>query len=187
MLNKEWNDDNKLPGKINDCINIENYIKNIIEINDNIEKNNSKTINIKFVPENEQNIELVKNIIKFGETLKNDDLNFKFKPGNNYNVSNNGLIASKNNGGNAWNCAIIGDREIPKEAISKWKIKIKKDKTKDLNFTDICIGVGPSLFKNNSNLIFECWSIYGNSGNSKVMLQLQNNNQDYNKKNISLK
>ena len=43
LLNNEWNDDNKLIERINDCLNIENNIKNIIEINEHIDKCNSKT------------------------------------------------------------------------------------------------------------------------------------------------
>ena len=44
LLNNEWNDDNKLIERINDCLNIENNIKNIIEINEHIVKCNSKKI-----------------------------------------------------------------------------------------------------------------------------------------------
>ena len=58
ILNKEWNDENKFIERINDCINIEKNIKNIIEINQNIEKKEIEKINIKFIPEDEQNIEL---------------------------------------------------------------------------------------------------------------------------------
>ena len=29
-------------------------------------------------------------------------------------------------GSDGWNCAIVGDKEIPKERISRWKIKLKK-------------------------------------------------------------
>ena len=37
---------------------------------------------------------------------------FKFKPGQNCIISNNGSIATKNEGGNNWNCTIFGDKEI---------------------------------------------------------------------------
>ncbi len=40
---KEWdNDNNRLNTKINDCINIENNTKNIIEINEKLDKCSSK-------------------------------------------------------------------------------------------------------------------------------------------------
>ena len=61
-LNKEWENDNELINKINDCINIENNIKSIFEINEYIEKCNSKKFNIKFIPENKENTDLEKNI-----------------------------------------------------------------------------------------------------------------------------
>ena len=67
IINNGWDDDNSLFAKINDCIIIENNLKNIIEINKNIEEYNSKKINISFIPENEENIEIIKNIKKFGK------------------------------------------------------------------------------------------------------------------------
>ena len=65
IINNGWDDDNSLFAKINDCIIIENNLKNIIEINKNID--NSKKINISFIPENEESIEIIKNIKKFGK------------------------------------------------------------------------------------------------------------------------
>ena len=156
LLNNELNDDNKLIEMINSCINIENEIKNISEINENIDKCNSKNIKIQFLPENEHNIELMDSIKKFGEIFYRDEFKFKFKPGNNYNISNNGLIATKNNGGNKWNCVIMGEKEIPKDRISKWKIKINN--VNKSSSWDIFIGIGPNIFK--SELYNECWSIF---------------------------
>ena len=143
LLNNEWNDNNKLIETINNCIIIENNIKRIIEINENIKKCNSKKLIIKFIPENEEAIELLENIQNFGEIFneENNEFKFKFKQGNNYNISNNGLIALKD-GNNGWNCVIVGDKEIPKDKISKWKIKINKDKT---NFSNIDIFIGMAL------------------------------------------
>ena len=48
---------------------------------------------------------------------------FKFKNGQNYTIDNNGLIATKTNG-NKWNCAIIGNKPIPKNSKTRWKICI---------------------------------------------------------------
>ena len=54
ILDKEWNeDDNKIIQRINDCLNIENNIQNIININNNIDKCNSEEIKIYFFPEDE--------------------------------------------------------------------------------------------------------------------------------------
>ena len=74
ILEKEWDNDNsKLNSRINDCINIDNNIKNIIEINENIAKCNSQEINIKFIPEEEGEInEFLEKIKAFGEVIYDD-------------------------------------------------------------------------------------------------------------------
>ena len=139
---KEWDDDNnKLNSRINDCINIENNIKNIIEINESIDKCKSKKVDIHFYTEEEVQIsEFLEKIKKFGE-IKEEELEykFKFKPGNNYNVTNSGLLATKNNGGDKWNCVIIGDKEIPRNRISKWRIKINTNVSN--GYYDFYIGI----------------------------------------------
>ena len=67
IIEKEWNN-NKLNSSINDCLNIENNIKDIKIINENIKKNN---INIKFNPE-ENGIKYFIDIIKkFGNIYYN--------------------------------------------------------------------------------------------------------------------
>ena len=180
-LDNEWNNDDKLVEKINDCINIENNIKNIKEIYDNIEKCNSKKIDIEFIPEDEQITELTDKIKNFGEIYYEE--NDEFKPGNNYNITNNGLTATKN-GRNGWNCVILGEREIPKDRISKWKIKIVKNKT-IVNNQDIYIGIGPNKFQD--SLYNECWNIYSRGGDSKIQLYLKNKSSGYNNQNINLK
>ena len=54
-IEKEWNDENKLNSLINDCINIENNIKDIYTINENIKNfNSNKYINFKFNPEEDE-------------------------------------------------------------------------------------------------------------------------------------
>jgi len=107
-LNEEW-DNNKinLNSKINDCINIENNIKNINEINKSLEKCNSQRITIKFEPEKDEEInqflEKFKVFGKINENVENNILKFKFRTGENYRVDNNGLIATKIEGGDEWN------------------------------------------------------------------------------------
>ena len=65
MIDKEWNNQNKLNILINDCINIENIVKNINIINENINKfNKLSNFNIKFVPEEENQINQTLEIIK---------------------------------------------------------------------------------------------------------------------------
>ena len=77
---------------------------------------------------------------------------------------------------NGWNCVIVGDKEIPKDKISKWKIKINKDKTRKGSI-DIFIGIGPKIF--NSKLYNECWSIYSNSTDSIIRLRLKDKDLNY--------
>jgi len=186
LLDNEWdNNGNKLIERINDCINIENNIKNIIEINTNIEKYNSKKVNVKFLSEEDEKItELTKSIKKFGEILKEENNNFKFKfeAGDNYIISNNNLIATKS-GGDAWNCIIYGNREIPKDELSKWKIKINKDKKISRNM-DIFFGIGPKGVK--GDLYDGCWSMYSHV-NSIIKLQLKKNFSNYGNHNEIIK
>ena len=101
-------------------------------------------------------LNLEENIKKFGKIAEENMFYFKFKQGNNYSITNNGYIATKSSGGDSWNCVITGDKEIPKDRISKWKIKINANKRNQGN-TDICIGIGPKSFQ--CNLYNECWSI----------------------------
>ena len=174
ILDKDWDEDeNKLISRINDCLNIEKNIQNIVDINDNIKKCNSDEIKINFEPEDDNINELEENIKKFG-FIHSDKFLFKFKQGNNYSVSNNGKIATKSSGGDSWNCVIVGDKEIPKDRISRWKIKINENKRKQYN-TDILIGIGPKSF--NGNLYDECWSIC--SRGAKVGLFNKNSSSDY--------
>ena len=99
---------------------------------------------------------------------------FKFKPGKNYIISNNGLIATKNNGGNGWNCTVFGDKEIPKNKISKWKIRLNSDTKQSW---DIMIGIGPSNPNSEEEFHKKCWSFI--SSNSKVLLK-STNSTEYN-------
>ena len=183
LIKESDDNNNKLNDIINDCINIENIIKNIIEINESIDKCKSKKIDIHFYPEEEIQItELLEKIKKFGE-INDEELEYKFKfrQGNNYNVTNNGLLATKNKGGDAWNCVIIGDREIPKNKISKWKIKISTDVI--INYSDYYIGIGPNNFK--SKYYDECWSLF-NYG-TIVNLQMKGKSSEYNNHKEKLK
>ena len=68
LSDDDWNNTNKLSSLINDCINIENNIKNINYINDNIKNsNNFKKIKIIFSPKDDSINEFIQNIKKFGK------------------------------------------------------------------------------------------------------------------------
>ena len=67
LINKDWDDENKLNLLINDCINIEENIKNINEINNSIKKFNKNEINICFNPTEEKHVDsFCENFNKFG-------------------------------------------------------------------------------------------------------------------------
>ena len=83
-LNKEWNNKTKLYLAINECITIENAMKEINEINEGMKSKIPKEyIDYKFVPENFQICDILKRIIDFGEikkiteTKKNEELKAK--------------------------------------------------------------------------------------------------------------
>ena len=174
LINNEWNDKDKLNSKINDCINIENNIKNIKEINESIKKYNSNSINIRFTPEEKDNEfkEFLENIKNFGEIFEKErdeeELIFRFKPGTNYNLTNNGKVATKISGGSSWNCTIIGDKKIPENRISKWKIRINNFEIK-FNTWNILIGIGPDNPNNKNDFYYNCWSFI--CGQSKLFIK----------------
>ena len=174
ILDEKWDsDDSNLNKKINDCINIENNLNYILDINNNIDKYNSQEINLTFYPEKEEEINtFLESIKKFGNVNEYELFRFKFASGTNYFITNNGLIATKNNGGASWNCVIKGDKEIPKNKISKWKIKINKDMSG--NYSDIYVGIGPNKIK--GNLYDQCWSFRA----SDSTLSLKGKNKSFN-------
>ena len=185
LINQWDKNGNKLIERINDCINIENNMKNIIEINQNIEKYNSQKITIKFLSEEDEKItELGKNIKKFGKIFieEEDYFKFRFEVGENYTNTKNNLVATKN-GAEGWNCIIYGDKEVPKDEISKWKIKINNEK-KFVRNMDILIGIGPKGLK--GNLFDECWSICSHV-NSIIKLQLKKKLSNYGEHNEIIK
>ena len=89
---------------------------------------------------------------------QNEKFSFSFREGMNYTLSNNGKTAEKTSGGDDWNCTIIGDTEIPKNKISKWRIKLKKFKIKD-NTVNTFIGIGPNNPQNLKYFYDYCWSL----------------------------
>ena len=80
IIEKEW-DENNLSSLINDCINIENSIKEINKINDNIKKSKSnKDSKIIYNIDEEQIDILLNKIENFGNiTLEEDNLYYNYK------------------------------------------------------------------------------------------------------------
>ena len=162
-INENWNNDNKLINNINDCINIENNIKNIKEINEAIKRYKTQNVNIKFLTEEQDINDILENIKKFGK-IGEEETKFKFKfiESQNYLIKNNGLNVTKTQ--NGWD-GLRGDKEIPKNKVTKWKIKLNTDlnKTYDEFYIGIC--------KKNSKSYDERWSIYSHYLNIQLCLE----------------
>jgi hypothetical protein len=80
-INDEWNNINKLNFIINECIKIENNIKDIILIDKYLQKDNNLNININFNPYNENKInQLLEYIKSFGKISYNFIYSFKKCP-----------------------------------------------------------------------------------------------------------
>ena len=174
QINNDWDNNNDiLNSKINDCIQIENSIKLIKNLNDNIKKYNEQNSEIKFITNDEDDFnDIITKIINFGGIINKEPaeniFKFKFKNGMNYSVSENGLIATKNSGEDDWNCTIIGDKEIPKNKITKWKIKLNNFIIKS-NTINILIGIGPNNPNNEDCFYRECWAFC--CGTSEIVIK----------------
>ena len=73
LIDKDWNNEDKLSSILNDCINIENNIKNAGNINNNLKKyNDSPNSKIFFYPNDENEINKILNpIFSFGKIYNN--------------------------------------------------------------------------------------------------------------------
>ena len=138
-IDNDWNDVNKLNLIINECINIEKNIKDLNIINEAIKKSNYNNIDkIKFMPEQENNInKFFETIKKFGD-LYYCDYCFKFKKCP-ININNDLLYETsgeKDNiitkTGKDGNVCITCENELEKYNVYKWKIKIIKTENYDI-------------------------------------------------------
>ena len=157
-LDKDWND-NELNCIINDCIEIENNIKDINIINQNIQKcNSNKNKEIKF---NENGINNILNIIKNFGKISYNNFSFKNCPLNinenrKYKISGDKMNIFTKTGINSNWMGTICENELEKSKEHKWKIKILKTHNKN-----IMVGVAPIDFDINSSLYNNCgWYLY---------------------------
>ena len=158
-INNDWNDENKLILLINDCINIENNIKYINDINNNLNKCKFINSEMKFNPGNNAINELVVKIKEFGNIFYD---NFKFKQcpkkisvHRKYDVSgkkNN--ILTKTGKDYNW-MGTICENTLDKSKEYYWKIKIIKT-----NNYNIMVGVAPNDFDINTSLYDNCGWYY---------------------------
>ena len=161
QIDKDWVNDN-LASYINDCINIENNIKNINIIKESI--NNYKTnnkIKIEFRPDENSLNDFIKTIYSFGKLYLNI---FKFREcppniNNNriYTLSGDNKNILTKTGSDYW-MGTICEYELDKSIEEhKWKIKILKT----TQYKYIMVGVAPFDFDINSSDYSTCgWYFY---------------------------
>ena len=116
---------------------------------------------------NQMNDEIIE-LKKYHNKPNSNDYKFKFKIGINYSLNENRTIATKINGGNDWNCSIIGDTEIPKNKITKWKIRLNEFKMTSGNSWDVLIGIGPDNPNNITYFHHYCWSFICGESNLSI-------------------
>ena len=165
-IKNDWNNENKLNLLINDCINIENNIKSINNINNNLNKCRCMNIEVKFnLGENGIN-ELVEKIKAFGN-LYYDNFKFKQCPKKISENKKYKIIGKKRNilTKTGKDCNWMGtlcENILDKSKEYYWKIKILN--TKDYN---IMVGVAPSDFNIDTSL-YENYGWYYNLNDSSL-------------------
>ena len=147
LIDKNWENDNKLNILINDCINIENNIKEITYINSKLKLYESNKLNIRFSPKENEIGNFLNSIKLFGKIYF---YAFKFKKcpinvneNKKYIVTGDDNILTKT--GPEGYMGTICDLELEKSKIHRWKIKILNSKG---NYIDV--GVAPIDFDINS-------------------------------------
>ena len=157
-LENKWNEN--LIKFVNDCINIEINIKDINEINKNLNKYNlNNNINIKFDPKEEYLSSFLDAIKSFGKIYFKA---FKFKkcPANINDKRKYIVTGEKENiltktGSNGW-MGTICENELEKSKEHRWKIKLLK-----ITNNNIMVGVAPADFDINSSRYNTCgWYLY---------------------------
>ena len=186
--NKEY-DDNKIDAFINICINVENSIKNIKEINDNIIKcQNFKNKHIKFIPEDDEVInKFLEKIKNFGE-LKNSCKNFveienpwtteRFNYNKNlfyYTLKENNYVAEKTENNNYIH-SIKTMNQLQKNKIYKLEfLPNYKANYFGIGFGDFSVTINsPALYIAKNSVCLTSKGLFINSKNINQNIKLQN-------------
>ena len=161
-MNKEY-DDNKLSLFINNCINIENNIKEINIIKEKVEKCNSlENVKINFIAQNEHKIkEILDFITNFGNSemkldfkeIQNPWTNQKFQDLFYYTLKDNSYTAEKT-GNNGYIHLIKSSYEFKKDKI--YKMEFIPNFTKgdfQIGFADFNQSKNQVWFKDNYNCV----------------------------------
>ena len=150
IVDKEWDDNNKLNSLINDCVNIENNIEVINKINESIKKdisNNNKLI--EFIIEDDNYNKIIELIKKFCKVYNSKDFKYQLKvcpkdinENKIFDVSgeNNNILTKT--GKDCEHIGTISECKLEELKEYKWKIKILKTKEYNIN-----IGIAPIDFK----------------------------------------
>ena len=144
-IKDEWSNINKLNFIINECIKIENNIKNIILIDNYLKKGNNSNININFIPDQENEISQFLEYIKsFGKIYDNIIYGFNKCPENIIKEKKYEIRGERNNivikkGIDRNYTPVICENILNESKIYKWKITILKSS----RFI-IYIGIAPS-------------------------------------------
>ena len=164
LIDKEWNNNIELNSLINDCINIENNIKDILLINKSIQKiNTEKDGSIEFIPKENGINEFLDSINLFGKIETKEDKYFIFResPIDKFNKKRYSITGNNKNiltkiENNEW-IGILCENELSKSKEEhKWKIKIIKNKDNHIR-----VGIVPKDYNINSSNNYSCgWCFY---------------------------
>ena len=134
LICDQWNN-NKLNSLKNDYLDIENNIKTINIINENIKKFNSNSQKIKFNPDENKINEFLESIKKFGNIYSNSKYNFKkcplnIKENRKFSISGDkdNIFTKTGNDNDIYTGTISEYRLDQSIEEHKWKIKILKTK-----------------------------------------------------------
>ena len=164
LIENNWDDNNKLNSLINDCLNIENNIKDIKTINDSIKKYNVNDKFPIFNPKEKEINKLLELIKTFGKLEKENHVLGKLLKENDLELLSN------------W---IKSDNPQINEVIFKLCYDAKKNGDDKNAFHKYCLNAGPTLLvvKTESNYIF--------GGYTKENWEIRNNNNMYKKDNTA--
>ena len=161
LLDKEWdinNENYKLISHINDCLNIENNIKQILLIIENIKKvKNRNSIKINFFPEEKGINGLINIINEFGKVELIDDSKYEliFKENPQYSITGENKNILTKIGRDSW-IGILAKNELKKPKIYKWKIRILNNVS---NY--IRVGIVPKDYNISTSSLYSCgWCFY---------------------------
>jgi len=153
-INNEWNDDN-LIHLVNDCINIENTVKDIKSLNNKVKRCSAINFKIDFFPKKGEIDYFSQKIKNFGKiSHKNFKYSFRECPLNidedkRYEVQGENQNILKKVGKNKW-IGILCQNELKKDRIHIWKIETLS------NIKNIIVGVAPYDFDISNSTYQDC-------------------------------